>query len=188
MTKADTSVEINNLIAERRSPRSLDATAIIEDQDLIGLLEAARWAPSSSNLQPWRFIAGKRDDSNFNALLECLVPFNQSWSKRASAIIAIGGVATKEDGSANSSFMYDCGLAAAQLTIEAQHRGLVIHQMGGFDREKAAPLFDNSVPIVIMAIGKQAPAEQLEGPAYDREIAPRTRKGLAEIVIKVLPN
>jgi len=91
MTKADTSVEINNLIAERRSPRSLDATAIIEDQDLIGLLEAARWAPSSSNLQPWRFIAGKRDDSNFNALLECLVPFNQSWSKRASAIIAIGG-------------------------------------------------------------------------------------------------
>ena len=58
MTRADTSVEINDLIAERRSPRSLDATAIIEDQDLIGLLEAARWAPSSNNLQPWRFIAG----------------------------------------------------------------------------------------------------------------------------------
>jgi hypothetical protein len=60
--------------------------------------------------------------------------------------------------------------------------------MGGFDREKAAPLFDSLVPIVIMAIGKQAPAEQLEGAVYDREIAPRTRKDLAEIVIKGLPN
>ena len=70
MTRANTSVEINNLIAERRSPRSLDGTAIIEDRDLIGLLEAARWAPSSNNLQPWRFIAGKRDDSNFNALAQ----------------------------------------------------------------------------------------------------------------------
>jgi hypothetical protein len=60
--------------------------------------------------------------------------------------------------------------------------------MGGFDREKAAPLFGSSVPIVIMAIGKQAPPEQLEGPAYDREIAPRTRKHLSEIVIKGLPS
>jgi hypothetical protein len=84
--------------------------------------------------------------------------------------------------------MYDCGLAAAQLTIEAQHRGLVVHQMGGFDHEKAAALFGSVVPIVIMAIGKQAPAEQLEGPAYDREIAPRTRKDLSEIVIKGLPS
>ncbi len=74
MTRADTSVEIHDLIAERRSPRSLDATATIENQDLLALLEAARWAPSANNLQPWRLIAGKRDDSNFNALLECLVP------------------------------------------------------------------------------------------------------------------
>ena len=80
MTRADTSVEIHDLIAERRSPRSLDATATIENQDLLALLEAARWAPSANNLQPWRLIAGKRDDSNFTALLECLVPFNQSWS------------------------------------------------------------------------------------------------------------
>ena len=84
--------------------------------------------------------------------------------------------------------MYDCGLAAAQLTIEAHHRGYVVHQMAGFDHEKAAPLFNGAAPIVIMAIGKQAPAEQLEGPAYDREIAPRTRKALSEIVIAGLPN
>jgi nitroreductase len=188
MTRADTSVKIHDLIAERRSPRSLDATATIENQDLLALLEAARWAPSANNLQPWRLIAGKRDDSNFNTLLECLVPFNQSWSKRAAAFVAIAGTPTQADGTAIPTFMYDCGLAAAQLTIEAHHRGYVIHQMGGFDHEKAAALFDGAVPIVIMAVGKQAPADQLEGPAYDREVAPRSRKDLSEIVIAGLPN
>jgi hypothetical protein len=116
------------------------------------------------------------------------VPFNQSWSKRAAAFIAIAGTPTQADGTAIPTFMYDCGLAAAQLTIEAHHRGYVVHQMAGFDHEKAAPLFNGAAPIVIMAIGKQAPADQLEGPAYDREIAPRTRKPLAEIVIAGLPT
>jgi len=187
MTRADTSVEIHDLIAERRSPRSLDAEAQISNEDLLALLEAARWAPSANNLQPWQLIAGKRGDENFTALLECLVAFNQSWSQRAGAYIAIAGVPTQADGTAIPTFMYDCGLAASQLTIEAHHRGYVVHQMAGFDHEKAATLFNNAVPIVIMAIGKQAPAEQLEGPAYDREVAPRVRKALSEIVIKGLP-
>jgi nitroreductase len=188
MTRADTSVEIHDLIAERRSPRSLDATATIEDQDLLAMLEAARWAPSSNNLQPWKFIAGKRGDEIFETLLNCLVPFNQSWSSRASLFIAVGGTPTQADGKEIPTFMYDCGLSVSQLTIEAHHRGYVVHQMGGFDREKAAPLFEGAVPIVIMAIGKQAPAEQLEGPAYDREVAPRSRKDLSEIVLKGLPT
>jgi len=188
MTRADTSVEIHDLIAERRSPRSLDESAVISNDDLVAMLEAARWAPSANNLQPWQLIAGKRDDSNFNALLECLVPFNQSWSKRAAAFVAIAGTPTQADGTAIPTFMYDCGLAAAQLTIEAHHRGYVIHQMDGFDHEKAAALFDGAVPIVIMAVGKQAPADQLEGPAYDLEVAPRSRKDLSEIVIAGLPT
>jgi len=188
MTRADTSVEIHDLLAERRSPRSLDGNAQISNQDLLALLEAARWAPSANNLQPWRLIAGMRDDSNFTSLLECLVPFNQSWSKRAAAFVAIAGTPTQADGSAIPTFMYDCGLAAAQLTIEAHHRGYVVHQMAGFDHEKAAVLFDGAMPIVIMAIGKQAPADQLEGPAYDREVAPRSRKDLSEIVIAGLPH
>jgi nitroreductase len=188
MTRADTSVEIHDLIAERRSPRSLDGNAQIGNQDLLALLEAARWAPSANNLQPWRLIAGMRDDSYFTSLLECLVPFNQSWSKRAAVFVAIAGTPVQADGTSIPTFMYDCGLAAAQLTIEAHHRGYVVHQMAGFDHEKAAVLFDGAVPIVIMAIGKQAPAEQLEGPAYDREVAPRTRKELSEIVIAGLPD
>jgi nitroreductase len=188
MTRADTSVEIHDLLAERRSPRSLDGNAQISNQDLLALLEAARWAPSANNLQPWRLIAGMRDDSNFTSLFECLASFNQIWSKRAAAFIAIAGTPTQADGSAIPTFMYDCGLAAAQLTIEAHHRGYVVHQMAGFDHEKAAVLFDGAMPIVIMAIGKQAPADQLEGPAYDREVAPRSRKDLSEIVIAGLPH
>jgi nitroreductase len=160
----------------------------MDDQDLIAVLEAARWAPSSNNLQPWKYMAGKRGDKNFEAMLECLVPFNQSWAGRASALIAVAGISKLADGKENHSYMYDCGLSVSQLTIEAHHRGYVVHQMGGFDREKANELFDGAVPIVIMAVGKQAPAEQLEGAAYDREVAPRTRKDLSEIVIAGLPD
>jgi nitroreductase len=116
------------------------------------------------------------------------VPFNQSWSKRASVLVAIAGTPSQADGTAIPTFMYDCGLAAAQLTIEAHHRGYVVHQMAGFDHEKAASMFAGAAPIVIMAIGKQAPAEQLEGPAFDRETAPRVRKELSEIVIAGLPS
>ena len=141
MTRADTAVEIHDLIAERRSPRSLDESAVMSDVDLLGILEAARWAPSANNFQPWQFVAGKRGDANFNSLLECLVPFNQSWSKRASVFVALAGIPTQADGTAIPTFMYDCGLAAAQLTIEAHHRGYVVHQMAGFDHEKAATLF-----------------------------------------------
>jgi nitroreductase len=188
MSRAETSVEIHDLIAERRSPRSLDETAEISDVDLLGILEAARWAPSANNFQPWQFVAGKRGDENFTFLLECLVPFNQSWSKRASAFVALAGIPTQEDGKEIPTFMFDCGLAAAQLTIEAHNRGYVVHQMAGFDHEKASTLFVGAKPIVIMAIGKQAAAEQLEGPAYEREIAPRTRKPLSDVVIKGLPN
>lgn len=188
MTRAETSVEIHDLIAERRSPRSFDATATMDNQDLLALLEAARWAPSSNNLQPWKYIAGKRGDENFELLLNCLVPFNQSWAGRASVFIAVAGISQLADGTDNLTYMYDCGLSVSQLTIEAHHRGYVVHQMGGFDRRKAGTMFDGAVPIVIIAIGKQAAAEQLEGAAYDREVAPRTRKELSEIVIKGLPN
>jgi nitroreductase len=188
MSKAKTAVEIHDVIAERRSPRSLDGSAEISRDDLIGILEAARWAPSANNHQPWRFIAGMRGDSNFSSLFDCLVPFNQSWSKRASVLVAIAGTPSQADGTAIPTFMYDCGLAAAQLTIEAHHRGYVVHQMAGFDHEKAAALFEGAVPIAILAIGKQAPAEQLEGPALERETAPRVRKELSEIVIAGLPT
>lgn len=187
MSRAETVVEIHNLLAERHSPRSLDSLAELSEVDLLGILEAARWAPSANNLQPWQFVAARRGDSNYAQILDFLYPLNQSWAKRASAFVVLAGIPTKADGTAIPTFMYDCGLAAAQLTIEAHHRGYVVHQMAGFDHQKAAALFVGANPIVTMAIGKQAAADQLEGPAYEREIAPRTRKALSEVVVKGLP-
>lgn len=188
MTRAQTSVEVHDLIAERRSPRSLDDSATASNDDLKAMPEAARWAPSAFNHQPWRFIAGVRGDENFQELLGCLGEFNQAWAKRASLLIAVAGVPTTPDGKENPTYLYDCGLSVAQLTIEAHHRGFVAHQMAGFDHEKAAGYFDGAHPIAVIAIGKQAPAEQLEGMMLEREKAPRTRKELSEIVVKGLPN
>lgn len=188
MTRAETSVEINEILANRRSPRSFDPNAQLNQEDVIALLEAARWAPSANNIQPWRFIVGVQGDSHFTSLLECLVPFNQSWANRCSVLIAVAGVPTNAEDKPNPTFMYDCGLSVAQLTFEAYDRGYVVHQMAGFDHEKAATFFNGAVPIAIIAIGKQAPAEQLEGVLLEREIAVRTRKGLSEIVIAGLPG
>jgi nitroreductase len=191
MMKAQTAVEINEVLANRRSPRSLDATAVLAKDDLLAILEAARWAASAFNSQPWRFFVGHRGDEVFAQILDSLAPFNQGWSYRSSALILVAGVHSAEDGTPNKGYLYDCGLAVAQLVMETHHRGLVAHQMTGFDAAKAAQNLGVDVsllPLAVIAIGKQAPAEQLEGPLLERENAPRVRKSLEEIVVKGLPN
>jgi nitroreductase len=191
MMKAQTAVGINEVLANRRSPRSLDATAVLSKDDLLAILEAARWAASAFNSQPWRFFVGHRGDEVFAQILDSLAPFNQGWAHRASALILVAGVHTREDGTPNKGYLYDCGLAVSQLVMETHHRELVAHQMTGFDPEKVAQNLGVDVsllPVAVIAIGKQASAEQLEGPLLERENAPRVRKSLEEIVVKGLPN
>jgi len=189
--KAQTSVEIHEVLANRRSPRSLDATALLADEDLLAILEAGRWAPSASNGQPWRFFVGKRGDSIFNLILDSLAPFNQGWAHRSSALILVAGVHSREDGTPNKGFLYDCGLAVSQMVFETHHRGFVAHQMTGFDAAKAATnlgVVESLIPVAVISIGKQAPADQLEGAIFERENAPRERKALSEIVVQGLPH
>jgi nitroreductase len=191
MMKAQTSVEIHEVLANRRSPRSLDATALLADEDLLAILEAGRWAPSASNGQPWRFFVGKRGDSIFNLILDSLAPFNQGWAHRSSALILVAGVHSREDGTPNKGFLYDCGLAVSQMVFETHHRGFVAHQMTGFDATKAATnlgVVESLIPVAVISIGKQAPADQLEGAIFERENAPRERKALSEIVVQGLPH
>ena len=191
MMKAQTAVEINEVLANRRSPRSLDATAVLSKDDLVAVLEAARWAASAFNGQPWRFFVGQRGDEVFTQILDSLAPFNQGWAHRSSVLILVAGLPAREDGTPNKGFLYDCGLAVAQLVMETHHRGLVAHQMTGFDPEKAAQnlgIDASLIPVAVIAIGKQASAEQLEGPLLERENAPRERKALEEIVVKGLPS
>jgi len=191
MMKAKTAVEIHEVLANRRSPRSLDSTALLANQDLIAILEAARWAPSANNGQPWRFFVGMRSDEVFGQILDSLASFNQGWAHRSSALILIAGVHSREDGTPNKGFLYDCGLAVAQMVVETHHRGFVAHQMTGFDAAKAAENLNidaSLTPVAVIAIGKQAPADLLQGAMLERETAPRERKALHDIVLKGLPG
>ena len=188
--RAETSVPVHEIIATRRSPRSFDESAVIGDQDLLGILEAARWAPSAFNGQPWRFFVGKRGDELFNQIMASLVPFNQSWAERSSALILVAAKTVKGDGSINPDYQFDCGLAVGQLVIETHHRGLIAHQMTGFDKAVAQSELSmpaELVPVVVIAIGKQDVPEKLSGPLLEREQAKRERLPLAEIVVKGLP-
>ena len=188
--KAETSVPVHEIIATRRSPRSFDSSATISNQDLLGVLEAARWAASAFNGQPWRFFVGKRGDEIFGQILTSLGEFNQSWAKSASALILVAGKTTRGDGSIHADFQYDCGLAVGQLVIEAHHRGLIAHQMTGFDKSLAQSqlsIAPELMPVVVIALGTQDVPEKLSGPLLEREIAKRERLPLSEIVVKGLP-
>jgi len=188
--RAHTSTPVNEIIATRRSPRSFDAAAEISDSDLLAILEAARWAPSAFNGQPWRFFVGKRGDEVFGEILSSLVEFNQSWAKNASALILVTSTTIKGDGSPHTDFQYDCGLSVAQLTIEAHDRNLIVHQMTGFDKDiakSAVEIGDELVPVVVVAVGNQDAPEKLTGALLERELAPRQRLPLETIVVKGLP-
>ena len=189
--RAQTAVPVNEVIAIRRSPRSFDEQVVISDTDLIGILEAARWAPSAFNGQPWRFFVGKRGDATFNQILTSLVEFNQGWAKNASALILVAAQPTRDDGSIHADYQFDCGLSVAQLVIETHDRGLIAHQMTGFDKDKARTNVEmptELVPVVVIAIGKQDSHEKLSGGLAEREVAPRGRKTLEEIVLVGLPK
>ncbi len=188
--RAETTVPVHEIIATRRSPRSFDESAVISDQDLLGILEAARWAPSAFNGQPWRFFVGKRGDELFNQIMASLVPFNQSWAERSSALILVAAKTVKSDGTIHADYQCDWGLAVGQLVIETHHRGLIAHQMTGFDKtiaQAGLSIPAELVPVVVIAIGKQDAPEKLSGPLLEREQAKRERLPLAEIVLKGLP-
>jgi nitroreductase len=189
--KAETSVPVHEIIATRRSPRSFNETATINNDDLTAILEAARWAPSAFNGQPWRFFVGKRGDEVFGQILSSLGDFNKSWAKNSSALILVAGKTVKGDGSIHADYQYDCGLAVAQLVVETHHRGLIAHQMTGFDKAVAQDVLSIAaelIPVVVIAVGTQDAPEKLAGPLLEREIAKRERLPLSEIVIKGLPS
>lgn len=189
--RAETSQPVHEIIATRRSPRSMDPKFPLTDQDLIAILEAARWAPSAFNGQPWRFFVGRNGDELFTKMLSTLQPFNQSWAKNSAVLITVAAKTTKDDGSIHADYQYDCGLAVSQMVFEVHHRGFVAHQMTGFDRAHNSEILEMAsylTPVVVIAIGKQDAPEKLEGPAAERELAPRTRKELSELVIAGLPK
>jgi len=183
----ETSEPIHPVLAERWSPRSFEHGAEISQSDIAALLEAARWAPSANNLQPWKFIVAKHGDDRFEAITSSLAGFNKEWAPNASAFIVACAEVLNEDGTARHTALYDLGLSVGFLSVEAQHRGLVTHQMAGFDKEILANHFEMPAslrPIVIIAIGKQAASSALSSDVLkEREESPRSRKSIAEITL-----
>ena len=187
---AITAAPILPVLADRWSPRSFDATHEVSQHELLAVLEAARWAPSANNGQPWRFSIAKRGEDLFGQIVDALTGFNQAWAPKASALIVVSVKKFNADGAPHKSAHYDAGLAVALLSVQAQELGLHTHQMGGvhFDQLATSLTLDEDLePLIVVALGRVAPAELLEGPAFEREVAPRTRLTLDEIVLHGKP-
>lgn len=183
---AETSVPIHEIVSERWSPHAFDPKPV-EPAKLRSLFEAARWAPSSFNAQPWYFIvATKQDPANFNKVLESFVEGNRVWAKNAPVIgLSVAALKFEHNGAPNRHAFHDVGQASASLALQAAALGLQIHQMGGILPEKARELF--SIPegyavVAGIALGYPGNPESLPENLRQRELAPRMRKPLASFV------
>jgi nitroreductase len=181
---AESSSPLHELIRERWSPRSF-ADRKVEPEKIRVLLEAARWAPSSFNGQPWTyFLATKNQSDEFARLADCLVDGN-AWAKRAPLLLlSVAAMHFAHNGQSNRHAFHDVGLATANLVLQAQAMGLVVHQMAGFLPDRAREFFQIPVgqePLTMLAIGYPGEVSELPEPLRARETAPRSRKPLSEI-------
>ena len=176
---------IHDLLRRRWSPRAF-STETVQPEALRSLLEAARWAASASNLQPWHFIVARKEDkAAFETMLGCLVPFNQGWCKLAPVLMLTIAKMTNDKGEPNPHAWHDIGQAAAQLTVQASALGLYVHQMAGIEVAKIREAYAIPVgydPVTAIALGYVGSPDMLDEKLKGREIAPRTRRPLAEFV------
>jgi nitroreductase len=177
---------IQELLVRRWSPYAFADRPVAAD-DLRSLFEAARWAASSYNEQPWRYIvATKASPDDFARLLSCLVDGNQPWAK-AAPVLALGCTSLNFalNGRPNAAAVHDLGLASGSLTLEATARGLHVHQMIGILPDRARELYripDDVRPLTGLAIGYLGDPNALPEKYRERDLAPRTRKALREFV------
>lgn len=183
---ARTDHPIHPPLASRWSPYGY-ADKAVTDSDLRSLLEAARWAASAFNEQPWHYIVGTRNHSEAHEqVLSCLVEANQAWAKAAPVLLlAVIAENYERNGKPNSSALHDLGLASANLTVEAAVRGLSVHQMAGILPDRAREVF--GIPagfraVTGLAIGYAQDPGRLDEELRARDTSPRTRKPLAEFV------
>ncbi len=175
------------VMLERWSPRAF-ADREVSAADLKSVFEAARWAASSSNEQPWRFFAGLRNSSTYKKIFSTLVPANQTWAAAAPVLIlGVTSIKFSRNGSENRVALYDLGAAASYLTLQAAALGLAAHQMAGFDTDAARKVFDIPEDYAfgaVIALGYQGePSTLANKHLLEMETSPRTRKSLSEFVL-----
>ena len=184
---ADTTAALITPLVERWSPRAYDPTAVVDPTALHSILEAARWAPSANNVQPWRFVVATRGSDVFTTVHDNLMGFNKTWADSAAVLIVNIAEIIDAEGKPRHCARYDLGQAVAHLTVQAQHEGLHTHQMGGIEiaaLHEALGLDERFEIVSVTALGVLGDAASLPDVLREREVAPRTRLSLDEIVLK----
>ena len=177
---------INELLEQRWSSLAF-ADRMVSSEVLLSLLEAARWSPSCFNAQPWSFIvATKENTAEYERLFSCLVEGNKPWASLAPVLmISVAQLSFDKNNQPNRHAFHDVGLAVACLTFQATEMGLRVHQMGGFDIDKARELYKISEqyePVAAIAIGYPGEPEILSESLRERELSPRSRKQISSFV------
>lgn len=183
---AKTDIPIFDLFKERWSPRSFRNQPLEHDK-LIRIFEAARWSASSFNEQPWRFVIGEQGKGeSYNKIFSTLAEGNKVWCKHAPFLMLIIAKQTfSHNGKPNHHAIYDCGQAAAYISMQALKEGIYVHQMAGFSVAKARKLFEipeDFLPVTAMAAGYPGEPEILPENLQKSETAPRNRRDLATLV------
>ena len=178
---------VHDFIVNRWSPRAFSEKPV-PPEVLRSLFEAARWAASSYNDQPWSYLVATSDDEqNYSKMLGVLMDMNALWAKQAPVLaISVARQNFKHNGTPNRVALHDVGAANAQLTMEATSRGLLVHQMAGFHLDKAREVFGIPAgwePVSAIAIGYPGDPETLPEKLREPELALRTRKPLSEFVM-----
>jgi nitroreductase len=176
---------VDKIFLDRWSSRAMSGEAL-EDKELMSLFEAAKWAPSSSNIQPWRFIYAKKDSEHWEKFFNTLVEFNQLWCKNASVLVCLIAKKTDDKGDENRNALSDSGAAWENLALQGSLNNLVIHGMAGFDIKKAREVLevpDDYEVVHMFAIGKPASPEVLPERMQKSE-SPSSRKTISEIVFE----
>lgn len=177
---------VHDLIRDRWSPYAFDPRPLPAGT-LRSLFEAARWAASSFNEQPWRYLVAERtDEAEFARLMSCLMEGNQEWARNASAlVITVARQTFTRNDAPNAMARHDVGQASALLTVEATHRGLVVHQMGGIFPDRARELYgipEGYEAVTALAIGYEGEPGMVSEELQARQSGPRTRRPHAEFV------
>ncbi len=183
--KAITSVSINDLATRRWSPRAFDVKRGVSQAQLTALLEAARWAPSCFGEEPWRFLVWNRsqDEKGWQQAFDCLSDNNKKWVKNVPLLFLACAGSKLNNGNPNRWAQYDTGMAALSLSLEAVAQGLVAHQMGGFNMDKARAAFaipEEFTPMAMIAVGYQAEPDVLDEETKAKELRARARRPVGE--------
>lgn len=183
---AQTSKPIHDLLARRWSPRAFDPNRPVSRDQLRTLLEAGRWAPSCNGDEPWRYLIWDkvRDPAGWQKAFDCLSENNKKWVKNVPLLmLSCAGSSFEATGKPNRWTQHDTGAASVSMALQAVAMGLIIHQMGGWDVEKARAAFaipPEYTPMAMIAVGYQASPDILDDETKAKELRPRGRKPLAE--------